>query len=84
VPQDLIPNEMPPIELAPQRERPAFPLVTGRVVGLAGLEPAASSLSAIEGSPLCGPAFSQVAADRRGRSNAVLATSFQAVQARGL
>jgi hypothetical protein len=40
------------------------------VVGLPGLEPGTSSLSAIEGSPLCGPAFSQVAADRRGRSNA--------------
>jgi hypothetical protein len=41
-------------------------------VGLAGLEPAASSLSGIEGSPLCGAAFSQVAADRQGRSNAFL------------
>jgi hypothetical protein len=40
------------------------------VVGLAGLEPAASSLSAIKGSPLCGPAFPQVAADRQRRSNA--------------
>jgi hypothetical protein len=27
-------------------------------------------LSAIEGSALCGPAFSQVAGDRQGRSNA--------------
>jgi hypothetical protein len=51
------------------------------MVGLAGLEPAASSLSAIEGSPLCGPAFSQVAANRQGRSNAFLATPSQAVQA---
>ena len=41
------------------------------VVGLGGLEPPTSSLSAIEGSPLCNPAFSQVAADRRGRSNAL-------------
>jgi hypothetical protein len=41
------------------------------VVGLPGLEPGTSSLSAIEGSPLCNPAFSQVAADRRGRSNAL-------------
>jgi hypothetical protein len=40
------------------------------MVGLGGLEPPPSSLSAIEGSPLCGPAFSQVTADRQGRSNA--------------
>ena len=32
-------------------------------MGLAELEPAASSLSAIEGSALCGPAFPQVAGD---------------------
>jgi hypothetical protein len=50
-------------------------------VGLAGLEPAASSLSAIEGSALCGPVFSQVTAERQGRSYAFLATSFQAMQA---
>jgi hypothetical protein len=43
-------------------------------VGLGGLEPPTSSLSAIEGSPLCNPAFSQVAADRQGRSNALLPT----------
>jgi hypothetical protein len=46
---------------------------TSGVVGLAGLEPAASSLSAIEGSPLCNPAFLQVARDRKGRSNALFA-----------
>jgi hypothetical protein len=28
-------------------------------------------LSAIEGSPLCNPAFSQVARNRKGRSNAL-------------
>jgi hypothetical protein len=50
-------------------------------VGLAGLEPAASSLSEIEGSALCGPAFSQVTTERQRRSYAFLATSFQAVQA---
>jgi hypothetical protein len=44
----------------------AFPQVNAGVVGLAGLEPAASSLSAIVGSPLCNPAFLQVAADRQG------------------
>ena len=59
----------------------AFPQVKLGVVGLAGLEPGTSSLSAIEGSALCGPAFSQVARDRKGRSNAFLATSFEAVQA---
>jgi hypothetical protein len=42
------------------------------VVGLAGLEPAASSLSGIEGSALCGPAFPQVAGDRKGRRDAFL------------
>jgi hypothetical protein len=52
--------------------RRAFPQVDPGVVGLAGLEPAASSLSAIKGSALCRPAFSQVAGDRRGRSNAFL------------
>src|SRR5215211_316285 len=46
--------------------RPVFSLV----VGLAGLEPAASSLSGIEGSALCGPAFPQVAGDRKGRRDA--------------
>ena len=42
------------------------------LVGLGGLEPPTSSLSAIEGSALCGPAFSQVTADRQTRSNAFL------------
>jgi hypothetical protein len=36
------------------------------VVGLGGLEPPPSSLSGIEGSALCGPPFSQVAAERQG------------------
>jgi hypothetical protein len=58
-----------------------LPQVKAGVVGMAGLEPAASSLSAIEGSALCGPAFPQVVRDRQGRSYAFLATSFQAVQA---
>src|SRR5215204_3394885 len=55
--------------------------LVGWVVGLPGLEPGTSSLSGIEGSALCGPAFSQVAGERRGRRDAFLATSFQAVQA---
>jgi hypothetical protein len=62
-----IPNRMIQACPNPNDDRPAFPLVRGRFVGLAGLEPAASSLSAIGGSPLCNPAFSQVAADRRGQ-----------------
>jgi hypothetical protein len=45
----------------------------GLVVGLPGLEPGTSSLSAIGGSALCGAAFSQVERDRQGRSNAFLA-----------
>jgi hypothetical protein len=49
----------------------AFPQVSPGVVGLAGLEPAPSSLSAIEGSPLCNPAFLQVARIRNRRSNAL-------------
>jgi hypothetical protein len=53
----------------------------GWAVGLPGLEPGTSSLSAITRLPLCNPAFSQVVRDRQGRSNALLATSFQAVQA---
>jgi hypothetical protein len=42
------------------------------LVGLPGLEPGTSSLSAIEGLPLCNPTFSQVVRDRRGSSNAFL------------
>jgi hypothetical protein len=52
--------------------RRAFLQVRPSVVGLAGLEPAPSSLSAITRSPLCRPAFSQVVRDRRGSSNALL------------
>ena len=48
----------------------AFPQVDPGVVGLAGLEPAASSLSGIEGSALCGPTFSQVAVERQGPRDA--------------
>jgi hypothetical protein len=43
-----------------------FPQVNPGIVGLAGLEPAASSLSGIEGYALCGPAFPEVAGDREG------------------
>ena len=56
--------------------RRVFPQLKTGVVGLAGLEPAGSSLSGIEGSALCGPAFSQVAGERQGRRDAFLATSF--------
>jgi hypothetical protein len=65
----------------PKNDRPAFLLVRGPLVGLGGLEPPPSSLSAITRLPLCNPAFLQVAGDRQGRSDAFLATSFQAVQA---
>src|SRR5215217_9073840 len=37
----------------PKAKRPAFPLVAAGLVGLAGLEPAASSLSEIDSRPLC-------------------------------
>jgi hypothetical protein len=43
---------------------------TPGMVGLAGLEPAASSLSGIEGSALCGAAFPQVAGECQGRRDA--------------
>ena len=51
------------------------------IVGLAGLEPAPSSLSGIEGSALCRPGFPQVTWERQGRRDAFLAGSFQAVRA---
>src|SRR6266536_3966378 len=44
----------------------------GGVVGLPGLEPGTSSLSAIAGPAPCAPAFPRVARDRQGRSNAFL------------
>jgi hypothetical protein len=53
----------------------------GVVVGLPGLEPGTSSLSATEGSALCGPPFPQVAGERHGPRDAFLAASCQAVQA---
>jgi hypothetical protein len=42
------------------------------VVDLPGLEPGTSSLSGIEGSALCGAAFSQIAGERQGRRDAFL------------
>ena len=50
------------------------------MVGLGGLEPPTSSLSAIPRLPPCNPAFSQVARDRQGRSNAFLVDSFPTMQ----
>ena len=63
----------PPSPITPTATA-AFPLIRGGMVGLAGLEPAASSLSGIEGSALCGPAFPQVTLERQGRSYAFLAS----------
>jgi hypothetical protein len=56
----------------PGRRRQRTSVAAGQpdIVGLAGLEPAPSSLSGIEGSALCGPAFPQVAGDRKGRRDA--------------
>src|SRR4030095_8813579 len=45
--------------------RQAFPQVNCGVVGLAGLEPAASSLSEMDGRALCYPAFALVVRHRR-------------------
>ena len=87
-------KEADPIDLIPLRDAsdgPAYQgevtsalLIKGRFVGLGGLEPPPSSLSGIEGSALCGPAFSQVTAERQGSRDAFLATSSQAVQANRL
>ena len=52
------------------RQPTSVSAVQPSAVGLAGLEPAASSLSAIGGLPLCNPAFLQVKRVRKGRSNA--------------
>ena len=51
--------------------RRVFAQVKPGFVGLAGLEPAASSLSGLGGNALCGPAFPQVVSHRRWRSNRV-------------
>ena len=59
---------MDPIGWSLNAERPAFPLVTGAFVGLPGLEPGTSSLSAKCREPLCYTPFPQVALNRRGRS----------------
>jgi hypothetical protein len=48
--------------------------------GLRGLEPPASSLSAIMCLPLCNPAFLQVTRDRKGRSNALSAAGIESQQ----
>jgi hypothetical protein len=46
---DLIPNPMHPGQPGPKKEGPASVLVRSHFVGLAGLEPAASSLSVVMG-----------------------------------
>jgi len=51
--------------------RPAFPLVRGCIVGLGGLEPAASSLSEIDSQAPSYPAFPLVARFRRCRRDGV-------------
>jgi hypothetical protein len=51
--------------------RQAFPQVNPGVVGLAGLEPAASSLSEIDGQALCYPAFSLVVLVRKSYKDGV-------------
>ena len=49
----------------------AFPQVNPSVVGLAGLEPAASSLSEMDGRALCYPAFSLVVLLRKSYNDGV-------------
>jgi hypothetical protein len=56
---------------APTAWRPRRSDLLGWLVGLPGLEPGTSSLSAKYRAPLCGSSFSQVTLDRRGRSYVV-------------
>src|SRR4030095_7699028 len=51
--------------------RQAFPQVNCGVVGLAGLEPAASSLSEMDGRALCYPAFALVVRLRKSYKDGV-------------
>jgi hypothetical protein len=70
-PADLIPNRKvlsSPLRLLDAQDLAAFPLVSVVLVGATGFEPVTSSVSANSGEALCGPPFSQVAVDRRGRS----------------
>jgi hypothetical protein len=53
-----------------KRKGQAFPLVRGVTVGLGGLEPPTSSLSAKCREPLCGRPFPQIGGDRGCRSYA--------------
>src|SRR5215208_2967895 len=58
-PQDLIPTGCTQLGWRREAERPAFALVKVGLVGLGCLEPAASSLSEIDGQAPCYPASSQ-------------------------
>src|SRR5262245_34923576 len=66
---------MHPAGLHPERDTTSVCAGQRPVVGLPGLEPGTSSLSASARQALCGPASSQVARDRQGRSNALYAGS---------
>ena len=57
---DLIPRWMLRLDWHVEAERPAFPLVRGRMVGLPGFEPGTSSLSEMDSRALCYPAFALV------------------------
>jgi hypothetical protein len=79
-PYELTRGPDPPISLMtsdgyPSRLSPTSDMHFGWseaiLVGLGGLEPPTSSLSAIMGLPLCNPAFLQVARIRNRRSNAL-------------
>jgi hypothetical protein len=71
-PVHLIPDRDASSVLGPERRVTSVSAGHGVVVGLPGLEPGTSSLSGIEGSALCGPAFSQVAGERQRRRDAFL------------
>ena len=71
-PQDLIPTGIHPIGLVPECGVTSVSAGHRWVVGLAEPEPAASSLSKIDSRAPYGPAFPQVAGERRGVKGCVL------------
>jgi hypothetical protein len=62
-------------DASPTPRRSAFALVSACVEPPAGIEPATPSLPWNHREPLCGPALSQVACDRRPPSNVLLGAS---------
>jgi len=72
-----------PVSFHLKVKRSAFPLVRGGVVGLPGLGPGTSSLSAIQGQAPCPPAFPQVDRERKPTSYEALSAPSPALQSAG-